>query len=634
MDAAALFVQPQTVKDLPNKCCKDQKQSRSCDYTKISGILTFVQEEHAAYKYTVYRCASKIISLQKLLFTSNIPYKLVQALMGRYNILDVDANFMVPPFQLTTFIHDLYYACETLGHFNKSTTYRIEKATSVLATFFWNLFDPNRRHSISVLEIKVMFLLLSKHIGLLDWSEEFYKLLHDPKTMCISKKNFEYLLNILTKMFSYIGEELAYGSQNKTIIMEQCFEKSQNSYGLTEVQFKNLWHDNRTKFSIFANLINLIKRMQDTEKITHNKNCAACNIQIIGIRFKCRSCHDLSLCLSCFAKGYVKGKHGVGHRLTEVFKEDEPPKRISYFFASICNFFKMKKQSNEESKGFCNADESTSVDETELEIIASDHIVKSETMTTVVEAKTDAIETSIAGLSTSASTASNVSEHLQSIIDRLLQQNSKLEKQIKIVKTATNEEISDFLQSHQNFLIGIINEMRRFSQISKSLSSYPTSSTPNRSHSDKGHMQNVAAAVDHFSVMGSNLTHSINGADLNRSYLEANKSDASVNDVSTWFNQRRSSVLIPNTTITDYCVETVQEISSKPKGNGTETDDEFEIVDLRDTDMINFKLLLNKVKEIVEDSFSDNTELAAATQNLENVLDNIVKNEEKRRSSS
>ncbi|XP_011193118.2 dystrophin [Zeugodacus cucurbitae] len=634
MDAAVLFVQPQMVNDLLSGRSKDQKRSGPCDCTKISGIMTFVQEEHAAYKYTVYRCASKIISLQNLLFTSNIPYKLVQALMGRYNILDVDANFMVPPFLLTTFIHDLYYACETLGHFNKSATYRIETATSVLATFFWNLFDPNRRHSISVLEIKVMLLLLCKHIGLLDWSEEFYKLLHDPKTKCVSKKNFEYLVNILTKTFSYIGEEISYGAQNKTLIMEQCFAKSHNAYGLTELQFKNVWSDNRTRFSIFANLINLIKRMQDTEKIIHNKNCAACNTQIIGIRFKCRTCHDLSLCFCCFAKGYVKGKHEAKHRMTEVFKEDEQPKRIAHFFASICNFFQMKKESNEESKGFCNTDESTSVDETELEIIAPDHTANSDTMTTVIEVKTDAIETSIAGLSTSASTASNVSEHLQSIIDRLLHQNSKLEKQIKFVKTATNEEISDFLQSHQHFLIGIINEMRRFSQISKSLSSYPTSSTPNRSHSDKAHTQNIAAAVDNFSVMGSTLTHSINGADLNRSYLEANKSDASVNDVSTWFNQRRSSALmpIPHTTNTDCGVETVQENSTK--ASETEIDEEFEIVDLRDTDMINFKLLLHKVKEIVEDSFSDNTELAAATQNLENVLDNIVKNEEKRRSST
>lgn len=52
----------------------------------------------------------------------------------------------------------------------------------------------------------------------------------------------------------------------------------------------------------------------------------------------------------------------------------------------------MKKQSNEESKGFCNTDESNSVDETELEIIASDHTVNSEIMTTVIEVKTDAIE--------------------------------------------------------------------------------------------------------------------------------------------------------------------------------------------------------------------------------------------------
>lgn len=57
-------------------------------------------------------------------------------------------------------------------------------------------------------------------------------------------------------------------------------------------------------------------------------------------------------------------------------------------------------------------------------------------------------------------------------------------------------------------------------------------------------------------------------------------------------------------------------------------------VDMRDTEMVNFKLLLNKVKEIVEDSYSDNAELSAATQNLENVLDNIIKGEEQQRRSS
>ncbi|XP_004525002.1 dystrophin-1 [Ceratitis capitata] len=632
MDAAALFVQPQSVNEIPNGHCSDQKQQCVRDYSKICGIISFVQDEHAAYKYTVYRCAAKVISLQKLLFTSYIPYKLVQALMDRYKILNVDANLMIPPFQLTTFIHDLYHACETLGHFSKSSTYNIETATSVLATFFWNLFDPNRRHSISVLEIKVMFLLLCKHIGFFDWSTEFYNLLHDPKTRCVPKKNFKYLINILTKVFSYLGEDNGYGPHNIELIMEKCFAKSHNLYGLTEYQFKNLWCDNRTRFSIFANLINLIKRIQDTEKLVHNNNCAACNTQIIGIRFKCRICKDLSLCFSCFAIGYVKGKHVASHRMFEVFNEDVSPKKISHFFANICNIFTIRQRS-EESKSFCNTNESNSVDGTELETITPERTITNDTMTTVIEATNIAVENSIAGLSTSASTASNVSEHLQSIIDRLLQQNSKIEKQIKFVKTSTHEELSNFLQSHQNFLIGIISEMRRFSHISKSLSSYPTSSTPNRSLTEKTLTETAAVAPDNMSVMGSTLTHSIDGADLNRSYLNANKSDDSIKDLSTWFNQRSPSVLAPitDTNSTD-CLDVLPPARSRP--SGSESDGSFEIVDIRDTDMMNFKVLLNKVKEIVEDSFSDNTELAAATQNLENVLDSIVRNEEKKRSST
>ncbi|XP_036346132.1 dystrophin-1-like [Rhagoletis pomonella] len=597
MNAVALFVQPQSTNELPDSCYRDPKQIRTCDYTKISSIISFVQDEHAAYKFTVYRCASKVLSIQKLLFTADIPYKLVQALMDRYKILDVDANFMVPPFQLTTFIHDLYYACETLGHFSKSATYRIETATSVLATFFWNIFDPNRRHSISALEIKVMFLLLCKHYITLEWSVEFYNLLHDKKTRCISKKNFEYLLDILIKAFSYIGEENAYGGQNKNLVMDQCFAKYPNSYGLTEPQFKNLWNDKHTRFSIYTNLIKLIKRMQDTEKLIHSNICAACCTQIIGIRFKCRTCHNLSLCFSCFATGYVVNKHDARHRMYEVFTE----------------------QTQEDTRGFCNTNESAIVDDTEVEMITTESTLATEAKTTDIDARADTIETSIAGLSTSASTASNVSEHLQSIIDRLVQQNLKLEKQIKYVKVASNQEIANFLQSHQQFLIGIINEMRRFSQISKSLSSYPTSSTPNRSISEKTQTQGNAIAADNFCEEGSTLTHSINGADLNRSYLDANKSDASVNDLSSWFNQRRASASLQMS----IGFETL------PKIEGG-----LEIVDLRDTDMINFKVLLNKVKEIVEDSFSDNTELAAATQNLENVLDSIVRNEERRRSSS
>lgn len=73
---------------------------------------------------------------------SDIPYKLILAVMDRHNIKDGDMNLMVPPFQLTSLIHDIFYACEKLGHFTKVQSYSLESATAVLSNFFWNIFDP------------------------------------------------------------------------------------------------------------------------------------------------------------------------------------------------------------------------------------------------------------------------------------------------------------------------------------------------------------------------------------------------------------------------------------------------------------------------------------------------------------
>ena len=54
---------------------------------------------------------------------------------------------------------------------------------------------------------------------------EFYYLLKHKKTECVSKLNLEYMLNILVKIFSYIGEGAAYGSQNIQLIIDQCYAR-------------------------------------------------------------------------------------------------------------------------------------------------------------------------------------------------------------------------------------------------------------------------------------------------------------------------------------------------------------------------------------------------------------------------
>ncbi|XP_055840872.1 dystrobrevin alpha [Episyrphus balteatus] len=569
------------------------------DHPKLSAVMSHLKYEFASYKYTVYRCASKIVTLQKVFYTSSIPYKLILAVLERYNITHVDPNYMVPPFQLTSLIHDMYFACEKLGHFTKSVSYNLETATAVLSDFFWNIFDPHRRHSISPIEIKVTFLLLCKIHSSEQLVDEFFQLVRD-KSDYVTKYSLKYLLLILSKIMTYLEEGTAYGEHNVPTVLDQCFSRCQNIKGINQYQFHCLWSTSQTRFLIYANLIALVKRIEDTEKLIHNNVCASCHSdKIIGIRFKCQTCKNLSLCMKCFATGFASNKHENGHRMYEVFTEDLPPKKLSHYFAKLCNIF--FQRTHEESTGFCNTNDVSTVNETELVTIdtkLSDSVAAQQTRTdsTVREYLKNDYSFQHSQVSSSSSSSIHPSNKLQSIIDKLLQQNAKIEMQLKCIQTSSTTDISNFLNAHQEFLVGIINEMRSFT--SSASISYPTSSTPNRAAFAK------KQAID---LQSQNLSRSLHGADINRSYLDANKSDYSVSDISGFFYQKKMS----------------SPYTGAPLTVVTEDDG-------RDTEMLNFKLLLHKVKEIVDDSYSDNTELAEATQNLENALDNIIQDEERR----
>uniref|UniRef100_A0A1A9WCB7 ZZ-type domain-containing protein n=1 Tax=Glossina brevipalpis TaxID=37001 RepID=A0A1A9WCB7_9MUSC len=632
------------------------------DYPKLTNIISQLQHEFRHYKYTLYRCAAKFVTLQKVFFTNNVPYKLILAVMERHGILECDVNLMVPPFQLTSLIHDIYYACEKLGHFSDILDYSLESATTLLANFFWNIYDPHRRHSISLIEIKMTFLLLCKLYPNDNYILETYKAVSSRKTKCVSKLNFEYMLNTLVKLWTYIGEGTGYGTHNISIVMEQCFARCHNVSGLTDYDFHYLWTTKQTRFLIYANLIALIKRIEDTEKLIHYNTCASCHcVTIVGIRFKCQSCSDISLCLKCFATGYQSNKHNVSHRMCEMFSEDLPPKKLSHYLSKLCTILCFAK-TNEESRGFCDTNESITCNNTELitikangsssastlniDAINSTNALKSvnnKTQFELAKGKNETVNASLT-LATTTSNALNVSERLQIIIDKLLLQNSKLEQQLNCIQTSTPEEISKFLSAHQKFLMEIINEMRSFSQTSPSTMQsstrlYPSASTPNHSvfattelgnfsaiseRKINGSNNKVGGKVEDLNNLKDNLTCSIHGADINRSYLDANRSDYSLNDLSSWFNQKRLSSL-PSS------LSAVPEVNSTQVSLCDYKSDNALMLHSRDTDMTNFKLLLNKVKEIVDDSYSDNTELSAATQNLENVLDSIIKSEESRR---
>uniref|UniRef100_A0A1B0FAD2 ZZ-type domain-containing protein n=1 Tax=Glossina morsitans morsitans TaxID=37546 RepID=A0A1B0FAD2_GLOMM len=633
------------------------------EHPKLTNIISQLQHEFRHYKYTLYRCAAKFVTLQKLnvyafiiiqyaSVANNIPYKLILAVMDRHGILEGDVNLMVPPFQLTSLIHDIYYACDKLGHFNEILDYTLESATNLVANFFWNIYDPRRRHSISLMEIKITFLLLCKLYPNDNYILETYKAASSKKTKCVSKLNFEYMLNTLVKLWTYIGEEAGYGTHNISLIMEQSFARCHNASGLTEYHYHCLWTTTQTRFLIYANLIALIKRIEDTEKLIHYNACASCCCAtIIGIRFKCQSCRDVSLCLKCFATGYQTSKHNGGHRMCEMFSEDLPPKKFSNYFTKLCTFLCFAR-ANEENRGFCNPNESITYNNSEFITINANRSSSASTLNKDVvvdfenalnsrnskaplelaKGEQETVSASLT-LATTTSNALNVSERLQIIIDKLLLQNSKLEQQLNCVQTSTPEEISTFLSAHQKFLMEIISEMRSFfsqtssSTIQSSTRGYPSASTPNLtvfSMTELGNFSSISERkvnasssnkfggnVEGLNSLKDRLTYSINGADLNRSYLDANRSDYSLSDLSCWFNQQRLSSLSPSLSAVPEVNSAQVSLIDYKSANALISHD-------RDTELTNFKLLLNKVKEIVEDSYTDN------------VLDSIIKAEESR----
>lgn len=143
-------------------------------------------------------------------------------------------------------------------------------------------------------------------------------------------------------------------------------------------------------------------------------------------------------------------------------------------------------------------------------------------------------------------------------------------------------------------------------------------------------LRSCAWTVNSRSIHCCFIIFTVHGAELNKSYVNDQlQPELSVRDISSWFHLNK-----PSETILE---QMEADAASKASANPVAVVDELtrRIDNLKiDTQMANFKDLLLKVREIVDDSYSDNTELARTTQQLEKALDRIIAEEERKRLQS
>lgn len=604
------------------------------DNPNLTYILNKINEKFATSKYSTYRCACKLFALQKAIYTNYIPFQTVCTILERHRLTEIDSGPSVRPSQLTAVLHDVFFAAEQLGYYAELAQQPDREALiSTLAGLLWSVFDPKRCNPLSVLELKQTFLLLCQS-NFEQLVYEHFRLTSD-HNLCVSRHRLEVVLMNFSKLLAFLGEPEHLKASHVQEIVAECFAHYPGLVGLTEYQFSCLWKLS-SKFSYYSNVLALSNRLRLSEFVMHSVTCGACRCPIQGLRFKCQRCRNLSLCIDCFSHGYSSKTHNVGHKIYEISTNDIATNPFSSLLSKLCRMLNCStdSQSRDHQPSTYDNMEAKLIDtnavelqEVELPPAASSTLrgtlsrsLNSTNCASLRKAsnKNVSIFSNIdCQLFTSSSQSHALGEKLISILEVLEEEGEKYRVQLANLKASGGIDKAqlDYFDEHGKL---VAEQLKVLKEVGTKLGrGFPqSSSTPYRSASVKG-------AKLSLSTVQSRLEKSIDGAELNKSYVNDQlPSELSVRDVSAWFHLDRLS---------ETMLEQMESDKSKSKSNPKTHVDELNrcIDNLRmDTQMANFKDLLLKVREIVDDSYSDNTELARTTQQLEKALDRIIEEED------
>lgn len=137
------------------------------DNPQVMEIMQVIHQEHNSINYITYRCATKIWLLKQSFYSEyqinvlfivcdkwnnvsffvafaavNIPYSLIKSVLTHHGFTQCDNVPVLKPRQLIGIIHDIYFAAYKCDLFKQSVDFHLKRCTSMLANFFWSIYDP------------------------------------------------------------------------------------------------------------------------------------------------------------------------------------------------------------------------------------------------------------------------------------------------------------------------------------------------------------------------------------------------------------------------------------------------------------------------------------------------------------
>lgn len=269
-----------------------------------------------------------------------IPFQYAASIIDRHKS---GSSQSVNASELTSIVHDIYFAAEKAGLYLETVKFDLSSAISVLCNLLWNVFDSKRQTNLSLMELKLTMLILCElhpintYHQLIDAHFDIAK----DHNSCITRARFEEFINIFSKLLTYLGEQLYFERSVIDEIVNSAFTNQPGINGISQFTFAGLWmsHEN-SPFSTYTNLFLLLIRFKKSELVVHQNQCVACNkFPIVGMRFKCQKCKGLNLCFTCFSRGFVSSRHTKAHRMFELTTSEKHESRLMTFMKKFCDFF-------------------------------------------------------------------------------------------------------------------------------------------------------------------------------------------------------------------------------------------------------------------------------------------------------
>ena len=267
-------------------------------------------------RYSAYRTAFKLRSLQTLTRLSRLTLQSFYQSLSQHNLLLASAPFFLSPPELEALLATAFTKSSFSG-LEGSRSQLIASSTELTLNFLLSCYDPGRVGAVSLGSVKSAVTMLSV-APLVDKYRYLHQLTAEGQGRGLDRDGFTQLVTDLLRLTVFLDESLAFGEKAVPACLHSLLQtlgrQDSAQLRLSLEEFMK-WAEMEPQSLVW---IPTLHRVAAIERTKHSVKCGLCRAYPIqGFNFRCQKCANLNICQSCFFSQRTSPMHKVTHPIRE-----------------------------------------------------------------------------------------------------------------------------------------------------------------------------------------------------------------------------------------------------------------------------------------------------------------------------